>query len=117
MDIIFIEELRVDTVIGVYEWEKQFKQPLYFDIEMQTSILASTQHDDINKTVNYKTLSDYVIKFVTETRYELLETLAEDLCKLILQSYPEIKILTLTIKKPQAVPQANTVGIRIIRSQ
>ncbi len=115
MDTIFIEQLRVDTIIGVYDWEKQFKQPLYLDIEIHTDIRASAQTEDLNKTVNYKTVSDDIIEFIEANRYELLETLAEDLCQSILKSYPSIDSLTLTVKKPQAVLQANIVGIRITR--
>jgi len=117
MDIIFIEALKVDTIIGIYDWEKQFKQPLYFDIEVQADTRISAQTDDIHKTVNYKALSDDIIAFVEATKYELLETLAEDICQLILKSYDSVKSMTLTVKKPQAIPQAKSAGIRIIRSR
>lgn len=117
MDIIFIEDLRVDTVIGVFDWEKEFKQPLYFDIEMQTDIRASAINDDIDKTVSYKEVSDRVIELVENTQFELLETLAERLCETILKTFSGVFSITLKVKKPQAVPRANTVGIQITRKR
>lgn len=117
MDIIFIEDLRVDTVIGVFDWEKEFKQPLYFDIEMQTDIRASAKSDDIDKTVSYKDVSDKVIDLVENSQFELLETLAEMLCEEILKNFAGVFSLTLKVKKPQAVPRANTVGIQITRKR
>lgn len=117
MDIIFIESLRVDTVIGVYDWEKKFEQPLFFDVEMQTDIHASAQKDDIDLTVNYKTVCDEITDLVKQSRYELLETLAEDICQHILKNHLGVQQLTLSIKKPQAVTQAENVGLKIIRQR
>lgn len=116
-DIIFIENLRVDTVIGVYDWEKQFQQPLYFDLEMHTDIRASAATDDLALTVNYKAISDEVIMWVETHTFELLETLAEKLCQTLLTQHLGIQKLTLTVKKPQAVRQANTVGLKITRQR
>lgn len=116
-DIIFIQNLRVDTVIGVYDWEKQFKQPLFFDLEMWTDIRASALTDDIALTVNYKVISDEVIAWTQSHTFELLETLAEKLCQTLLTNHPGIQQLRLSVKKPQAVLQAETVGLKITRSR
>jgi len=115
MDIIFIENLRVDTVIGVFDWEKEFEQPLYFDVEIQTNITASAQSDNINLTISYKEVSDFIIEWCEQNQYELLETLAETLCAKLLKRFKGIQQITLKVKKPHAVPKANTVGIQICR--
>jgi 7,8-dihydroneopterin aldolase/epimerase/oxygenase len=115
LDTIFVHNLRVDAVIGVYDWEKEFKQPLFFDIEMLTDIRASAAKDDINLTVSYKEVSDDVIDWVETHQFELLETLAEQLSHILLAKYQGIQQITLTVKKPQAVRQAETVGLKITR--
>lgn len=117
LDTIFIQNLRVDTVIGVYDWEKQFKQPLFFDLEMLTDIRASAASDDLSLTLNYKAISDEVIDWVETHTFELIETLAEKLSQELLAHHRGIQQLTLTVKKPQAVGQADTVGLKITRGR
>lgn len=117
MDIIFIEALRVDTVIGVFDWEKEFEQPLYFDVEMQTNILAAAESDNINQTVSYKDVSDFIIDWCEQHQYDLLESLAEAICQALLNLFAGIQQITLKVKKPHAVPKASSVGIQICRQR
>lgn len=114
-DILFIQGLRVNTIIGIYDWEKQAEQPLIFDLELSTSLAPSAATDAIADTVNYKTLSDDIIKWVTESRFELIETLAEQLCQRIFTRYPKVSEIALTLHKPHAVIAAKSVGLKIRR--
>lgn len=114
-DILFIHGLRVDTIIGIYDWEKQAEQPLIFDIELSTSLVDSAQSDAINDTVNYKTVSDDIIEWVKASRFELIETLAEQLCQRLFNHYPKVSEIALTLNKPHAVIAANSVGLKIRR--
>ncbi|NCN42751.1 MAG: dihydroneopterin aldolase [Piscirickettsiaceae bacterium CG_4_9_14_3_um_filter_43_564] len=114
-DILFIKGLRVDTLIGIYDWEKQAEQPLIFDIELSTCLTPSAQSDAIDDTVNYKTVSDDIIEWVKASRFELIETLAEQLCQRIFDRNPKVSEIALTLNKPQAVIAAQAVGLKIRR--
>lgn len=116
-DILFIYGLRVDTIIGIYDWEKQAEQPLFFDIELTTRLIDSAKSDEINDTVNYKTVSDDVIEWVQASRFELIETLAEQLCAHLFKRYPKIQEIALTLSKPHAVIAAQAVGLKIRRQR
>jgi dihydroneopterin aldolase len=115
MDKVFISQLHVDTIIGVYDFEKETKQSLFFDIEMLTDIRAAANSDDINDTVDYAAVSERIIKHVTAKPVELLETLVEQIAEFILSDFnvSEVKV---RVSKPAAVKEANTVGVEIIRT-
>jgi len=115
MDKVFISQLHVDTIIGVYDFEKETKQSLFFDIEMLTDIRAAANSDDINDTVDYAVVSERIIKHVTAKPVELLETLVEQIAEFILSDFNvfEVKV---RVSKPAAVKEANTVGVEIIRT-
>lgn len=117
LDKVFIRGLRIDTVIGLYDWEKQFQQPLLFDLDLFTHLDASAQSDAIGDTINYKTVSDWMIEQVQQNQYELLEPLAETLCQALLCQWPSLVAVRLTCHKPQAVNPATSVGIEILRWQ
>lgn len=117
MDIIFIEGLKTEAIIGIYDWEREQRQPLIFDIEMQLPIAQAAQSDAIEDTVSYKQVSDEIIELVENNDFELLESLAESLCNHILSHHPAVQSVSLKVNKPQAVPQADGVGIKIRRSR
>lgn len=117
VDKVFIKGLTVYTVIGMYEWEKEFKQPLHLDVELTTNFQKASETDDIEGTVDYKHLSDELIRMTEQQSFDLIETLGERLCQHIFQCYPSVQSLKLTIHKPQAVPQAQSVGVELTRSR
>ena len=86
MDTIYIQGLRTQAIIGIYDWEREQRQPLIFDIEMDLPTFEAAQTDDISYTVDYKAVSDEVVELVGESRYELLETLCEEICQHILKT-------------------------------
>ena len=114
MDKVFISQLHVDTIIGVYDFEKETKQSLYFDIEMLCDIKPAAKTDDIALALDYAKVSDRVIAHTTAKPVELLETLAEQLAAIILTEFTTTQV-TIRISKPAAVAQANTVGVEITR--
>ncbi|CAM4017601.1 dihydroneopterin aldolase [Pseudoalteromonas byunsanensis] len=114
MDKVYISQLHVETIIGVYDFEKESKQSLYFDIEMLTDISAAAQSDDINFAVDYAKVSERVIAHTTAQPVELLETLLEQLAKIILAEF-NVQQVTIKVSKPAAVPAAKTVGVEITR--
>jgi dihydroneopterin aldolase len=115
MDTIFIEGLKTQAIIGIYDWERENRQPLIFDIEIDLPIATAAKTDDIADTVDYKTVSDEVIELVENSSYELLEKLCEDICQQILQNHKSVQLVRLRVSKPQAVPATDTVGIKITR--
>lgn len=116
MDKVFISQLHVDTIIGVYDFEKESKQSLYFDIEMLTDTKPAATNDDINLALDYAKVSERVIAHSTAKPVELLETLLEQLAHIILTEF-NTSTVTIRVSKPAAVAQALTVGVEITRTK
>jgi len=114
MDIVFIEDLKIDATIGIYDWERRIKQTLAFDLEMATDISKAAKTDAIEDTLNYKDISKRVIDFVEASEFQLVETLAEKIAALILDEF-DVSWLSLTLHKPGAIRGSRSVGIRIER--
>ena len=116
MDKIFLNDLNIDTIIGIYDWERETLQTLSFDLEMDWDIRAAAASDHIDDTLDYGAIAQTIVRFVEASRYQLIETLAEDLCALLLQEFsiPKIK---LTLSKPVALHGQNTARIVIERSR
>lgn len=114
MDIVYIRDLRVDTVIGVYDWERRIKQRLSFDLEMATDIRAAAASDNLEFAPNYKAISDRLIEFVQTRHPQLIETLAEETAQLILSEF-NVPWLRLKLSKAGAVRDAADVGVIIER--
>lgn len=115
MDIVFIEGLQVDAVIGVYDWEKTQQQPLVFDVQMFTDIQGAAADDDLRQTLNYAVVAERIREYVSATQFELVETLAEKLAQLLLAEFAMAEV-QIRLSKPQAVPGAN-VGVQIRRAR
>lgn len=114
MDIIFLQGLQIDTVIGIYEWERQIRQTVIIDLEMGHDIREAALHDEIAHTLDYKAVYDRVSSFVRESQFGLVETLAERLCALLMHEF-SIPWVRLTVNKRGAVGAGIDVGIRIER--
>ena len=116
MDIVFIDDLRIDATIGIYDWEKRIKQTLSFDIEMATDIRKAAASDEIEDALNYKAVSKRIIQFVEGSKYQLVETLSEKIAEMILDEF-QVSWLRLTLNKLGAVRGSRSVGIRIERGE
>jgi len=71
MDKVFIRGLKVDAVIGVYDWEKQVRQPLIFDLEMAWDIRLAAATDDLMHALNYQAVTEFIERFVREQHFQL----------------------------------------------
>jgi dihydroneopterin aldolase len=116
MDIIFIRDLRIDTLIGIYDWERAIKQTLSFDLEMGTDIARAAANDCIDDTLNYKAVAKRVIAFVESSEFQLVETLAERVAELVRTEFA-LPWLRLTVNKGGAVRGAKGVGVIIERGE
>ncbi|WP_369855333.1 dihydroneopterin aldolase [Candidatus Thalassolituus haligoni] len=114
MDKVFIDGLKVDAVIGVYEWEKQVRQPLVFDLEMAWDIRQAAATDDLTFALNYQAVTEYIERFVQQQHFQLLESLLERLSAGLLQEFG-MPWLSIRVEKPAVVPQARAVGLKIER--
>lgn len=116
MDKIFLNDLKVETIIGIYDWERETLQTLGFDLEMDWDISKAATSDDIADTLDYGAIAATIVEFVEASRYHLIETLAEDLAALLLDKYP-VPQLKLTLSKPVALHGNNLAKIVIERSK
>ena len=116
MDIVFIEDLRIDAVIGIYDWERRVRQTLSFDIEMAFDNTVPAAADDIALTLNYKDVSKRLIDYVSASSFGLVETLAERCAAIIREEFP-VSWVRLKLSKPGAVRGAKAVGVRIERGR
>jgi dihydroneopterin aldolase len=116
MDIIFLRDLRIDTVIGIYDWERRVRQTVSIDLEMATDIRRAAASDAIGDTLNYKAVAKRLIAFVEAAEFQLVETLAERCAELVLEEFP-VPWLRLTLNKTGAVRGARDVGVVIERGE
>jgi len=114
MDIIFLQALEVETVIGIYDWERKIKQKVVFDIEMAADIRKSASTDHIDDTLNYKAVAKRIIAFVEESRFQLVETLAEKVAEIVLSEF-DVPWVKVTLNKLGAIRGSRGVGIIIER--
>ena len=114
-DILYVRALEVEAVIGVFAWEREVRQTIRLDLEVRTDIRKAAATDDIAQALNYKALCKRVISYVGESRFVLVESLAESLAQLILDEFaaPWVR---LRISKPGAVRGTEDVGLCIERS-
>ncbi|WP_191237686.1 dihydroneopterin aldolase [Cobetia marina] len=114
MDRVLIEALAVETVIGVYDWERTIRQRLVIDLEMATDIRPAAAGDDLTHTLDYAAISARIQTYADGSQFELVETFAERLAALLREEFG-IPWLRMTVRKPGAVPEAQAVGVRIER--
>lgn len=114
MDIIYLNDLRIETIIGIYDWEREVKQVVSLDLEMGTDIARAAQTDNIEDTLNYKAVAKRLISFVGESEFQLVETLAERITDIILNEF-DVPWVKLRVNKQGAVRGSRDVGVIIER--
>ncbi|MFL1731626.1 dihydroneopterin aldolase [Moraxella oculi] len=115
-DYVFIQGFKVETVIGVYDWERAIKQVLIIDAKIGCDIREAAKTDDVVHAVNYKTVCEDIERICQQMQAKLLESLAQSICQHVLDHYACTSI-ALTIHKPNAIKQAQSVGVSIERSR
>ena len=116
MDIIYLSDLRIQTVIGVFDWEREIKQEVVIDLEMGTDIRRAAETDALEDTLDYKSVAKRVIGFVEASEFQLVETLAERVADIILNEF-NVPWLRLRLNKQGAVRGARDVGVIIERGE
>lgn len=116
MDLVFINDLKIDTVIGIYDWEREIRQTVCLNLEMNTDIRQAAATDRIEDALDYKAVAKRLIGFVENSDFGLVETLAERCAEIVLAEFP-VQWLKLRLDKPGAVRGSRSVGIIIERGQ
>jgi dihydroneopterin aldolase len=116
MDIVFIEDLRIQTVIGIYDWEKEIRQEISLDLQLANDNRAAAASDSIEDTVDYKAVAKRLIHYIESNRFELVETLAERCAEIIQAEFP-VSWVRLKASKPGAVRGSAAVGVIIERGE
>lgn len=116
MDIIFLGGLEIDTIIGIYDWERETKQTIVLDIEMAFDIQKAAETDDIQYALDYKTVSKRIISFVEDSQFLLVERLISEIANILRHEFnvPWVKI---RLNKKGAISSAKDVGITIERGE
>jgi dihydroneopterin aldolase len=113
-DIIYIKDLRIKTIIGIFDWERKVKQEVSIDMEFPFDCKKAAATDTIEDTIDYKAITKGVIKFVEDSSFQLQETLAESIASLVKNEYG-VKSIKLRVSKPGALRGAKDVGLIIYR--
>jgi len=116
MDLIFLGGLEIDTIIGIYDWERRTRQTIILDIEMAFDIEKAAQTDDIQYALDYKTVSDRIIDFVKNCEYLLVERLISEIACLIRSEF-QVPWVKITLNKKGAIGTGIDVGITIERGE
>lgn len=114
MDIVYIRQLRIETTIGVYDWERTVKQAIFLDLEMGADIRPAAAEDVLEHTLDYAAVAARLTELVSGSEFLLVETLAEQCAATVMQEFG-VRWLRLAVSKPGAVREALDVGIVIER--
>lgn len=116
MDKIFLEDLRVETVIGIWEWERRVRQTVSLDLELATDVRRAAASDEIEDALDYKGIAKHLVQVVEESEFKLVETLAETLARIVITKF-DVAWLKLSVSKPGAIEGSRNVGVCIERSR
>jgi dihydroneopterin aldolase len=115
MDKIFIHALKTETIVGIFDWERQVKQTVVLDIEFSADIRKGALTDSIDDTLNYKRVAKRILTFIEESRFHLVETLAEHVAMLILEEFA-VSWVRVALSKPGAIRSSRDVGVILERT-
>ena len=114
MDIVYIHDLRIETIIGIHDWERERRQIVSLNLEMGTDIRPAAATEEIALAVDYHAVAMRLIGYVEGSEFLLLETMAESIAALVMREF-SVPWLRLRIGKPGAVAAARDVGVLIER--
>lgn len=114
MDTIFLRDLRIRTIVGIWEWERRLPQVVSIDLDMATDIRRAAGTDQIGDTLDYKAVTRRIKAFVADSRFNLIETMAEQIAGIIIDEFgvPWVRV---AVHKPWAIRGSRDVGLVIER--
>ncbi len=116
LDRILIEGLRFQCIIGINDWERVAKQPIEIDLTLYVDLAKAAESDDVEHTVNYRTVSQNVRDFVEGSSFGLVEKLSDGVARLCLQD-ERVQRVDVRLMKPGALRLGRSVGLDITRTR
>jgi len=116
MDIVYLRDLEIACVIGIFEWERRIKQTIVLDLDMSADVRRAAANDRIEDTLDYKAVTKRLIEFVGASQFQLVETLAEKVAQIVLVEF-HVPWVRVRVNKRGAIRQAADVGVVIERSR
>ena len=116
MDSIFMSDMKVDTIVGIWDWERKIRQTVNIDLQMGADIRRAAASDSIDDTLDYKLVAKRVQQFVAESSFKLVETLAENIAEVVISEF-EVPWVEVRVNKPGAIRGARDVGVKIRRER
>lgn len=117
MDAIIIERLKVDTVVGCFNWERQIIQPLMLDLTIYNDLDQAAQSDELEDTLNYAQICELAAQVIQQAQPKLIEHAAQLVLESLFTTFSSIESIIITIRKPAIIAQATAVGIRLERNR
>ena len=114
MDIVYIRELEVRTIIGIFDWEREQRQVVSLDLEMGSDIATAAVTDTIENALDYKAVAKRLIDFIEKSEFFLVETLAAQVADIVVNEF-NVPWVKLRLGKPGAVTGSKDVGVIIER--
>jgi dihydroneopterin aldolase len=114
MDIVYIRDLKIPCIIGVWEWERRIKQTVIIDLEMATDVRPAAKSDHLDDALDYKAVAKRVTEYVGSSEFKLVETLAENVANTVLGEF-KVPWVRVRINKRGALRGATDVGVLIER--
>ena len=115
MDKVFIENLEIETIIGIFGWEREVKQIVRISLEMSFDISKAGKSDKIDDALDYKKIGKSIVNLVENSSFFLVEKMAEEIASLVLKN-EQIEEIKLCVEKPGALRGSKSVGVEILRS-
>jgi dihydroneopterin aldolase len=116
VDTIFIHALKTETIVGIYEWERQVKQTVVIDLQFSADIRKAALTDSIDDTLNYKGVAKRILAFIEASQFHLVETLAEHIAMLVLEEF-NVHWVSVALSKPGAIRSSKDVGVQLERTR
>lgn len=116
MDIVYIRELEIRTIIGIFDWEREQRQVVSLDLEMAADNRAAASTDSIEQALDYKSVAKRLIDFIESSEFFLVETLAERVAEIVIEEF-NVPWVKLRLGKPGAVTGSKDVGVIIERGE
>lgn len=114
MDKILIRNLKVETIIGTFKKERKEKQTLILNLELRCELRKAGLSDKLEDTVDYKAVENQIKSFVEESKFKLIESVAEKTAELCLKN-PGVHSVKVTVDKLGALRFAESVAVEIER--
>ena len=114
-DRIFVRDLLVRGIVGLNEWEREKKQDILINLEFEFDTRAAAISDEVERTLNYRTLTKAVISVVERSTYFLVEALAHEIARILICEF-EVTQARVRVEKPGALRFARSVGVEIVRT-